>query len=93
LLAAGVGWLGSLAAADDGYYIDSVSRWEHAMRGGSGPVAFVVVGVTLSGGVALACLVRGLLPRWLAFALPISLVLPAYVFGWATAWFGLAGGH
>ena len=93
LLAAGVVWLGSLAAADDGYYHDSVSRWDHATRGGSGPVAFVVVGMTLAGGFALACLVRGFLPRRLAFALPILIVLPAYASAWLMAWFGLAGGH
>jgi hypothetical protein len=93
LLAAGVVWLGSLAAADDGYYHASVSRWEHATRGGSVPVALVAVGVALAGGFALACLVRGFLPKRLAFALPILLVLPAYVFSWLVAWFGLAGGH
>jgi hypothetical protein len=80
LLAAGVVWLGFLATEDDGYYLDSFSRWDHATRGGSGPVAFVVVGMTLAGGFAFACLVRGLLPRRLRFALPILLVLPIYVF-------------
>jgi hypothetical protein len=49
--------------------------------------------VALAGGFALACLVRGFLPKRLAFALPILLVLPAYVFSWLVAWFGLAGGH
>jgi hypothetical protein len=80
LLAAGVVWLGFLATEDNGYYLDSFSRWDHATRGGSGPVAFVVVGMTLAGGFAFACLVRGLLPRRLGFALPILLVLPIYVF-------------
>jgi hypothetical protein len=37
--------------------------------------------------------VRGLVPRRLAFSLPILLVLPAYVFAWVMAWFGLAAGH
>lgn len=93
LLVAGVVWLGSLAAAQDGYYVDSVSRWDHATRGGTGPIAFVVVGMSLAGAFALACLVRGLVPRRLAFALPILLVLPAYALAWVMAWFGLAGGH
>jgi len=93
LLAAGVAWLGFLATVDDGYYLDSVSRWDHATRGGSGPVAFVVIGMTLAGGFAFACLVRGVLPKRLGFALPILLVLPIYVFAWVMAWFGLAGGH
>lgn len=93
VLAAGATWLGFLAAANDDYYQDSVSRWEHATRGGGGPVALVVVGMTLAGGFALACVVRGLLPRRLSFALPILLVLPAYACAWVMAWFGLAGGH
>jgi hypothetical protein len=95
LLAAGVVWLGSLAAGNDDYYHDSVSRWEHAIRGGSGAVALVVVGTMLAGGLAVACVVRGLLPRQLAFSLPlpILLVLPAYAFAWVMAWFGLAAGH
>jgi hypothetical protein len=92
-LAAGVFWLGLLASGNDDYYHDSVTRWEHATRGGSGAVALVVVGTLLAGGFALACVVRGLLPRRLAFALPILLVLPAYVFAWVMAWFGLAAGH
>ena len=93
MLAAGVTWLGVLASGNDDYYHDSVTRWEHATRGGSGAVALVVVGTTLAGGLALACAVRGLLPRRLAFALPILLVLPVYAFAWVMAWFGLAGGH
>jgi hypothetical protein len=93
VLAVGVTWLGFLAAADDDYYQDSVSRWEHATRGGRGPVALVVVGMTLAAGFALACLVRGFLPRRVAFALPILLVVPAYLIAWWMAWFGLAGGH
>jgi len=92
-LAAGVIWLGLLAAANDDYYLDSVSRWEHATRGGSGTVALVVVGMTLTSGLALACVVRGLLPKRLAFALPILLVFPAYLVAWWMAWFGLAAGH
>ena len=94
VLAAGVARLGFLAAGNDSYYYPSaVSRWEHATRGGSGPVALVVVGTTVAGGFAMACVVRGLLPRRLAFALPILLVLPAYAFAWVMAWFGLAAGH
>jgi ABC-type antimicrobial peptide transport system permease subunit len=92
-LAAGVTWLGFLAAGGDDYYHDSVSRWEHATRGGTGAVVLVVVGMTLAGGFALSCVVRGLLPKRLAFALPIVLVIPAYLVAWWVAWFGLAAGH
>lgn len=93
VLAAGVTWLGFLAAANDDYYHGSVSRWEHATRGGSGQLALVVAGMALAGSVALAYVARGLLPRRAAFALPILLALPTYVVAWWLAWFGLAGGH
>ena len=93
VLAAGVTWLGFLAAANDDYYHGSVSRWEHAIRGGSSQIAFVVAGMALASGVALACVARGLLPRRAAFALPILVVLPTYVVAWWLVLFGLAGGH
>jgi hypothetical protein len=93
-LAGGVTWLGILAGKDDPYYYPTaVSHWDHATRWGSGAIAVVVVGIALAGGLAVACLARGLLPNRLAFALPIPLVLGACAVAFWMAWVALSGGH
>lgn len=93
-LAAGVTWLVILIGRDDSYYSPThVSHWEHATRWGSGGIAFLIVGLAVAGGFALVCLGRGLLPKRLAFFLPIPLVLVACAIAFWMAWFVLLGGH
>ena len=89
-----MGWLAILTGRKDSYYYPTaVSHWEHATRGGSGAIAFLVVGMTVAGGFALVCVARGLIPKRLAFALPIPLVLVAYAIAFWMVWVALLGGH
>jgi hypothetical protein len=93
LIAAVVG-LALTADADDGYFVnDGITHWEVlTTRTGPGTVAVFLAGAGVAGALALACLVRGLLPKGRAFALPPVLVVPSFAIAFLLAWVTLVGG-
>ena len=94
ILIAGVAGLAATAAADDSYFgNDRITHWEVlTTRTGPGTVAVFLAGAGVAGALALGCLVRGLLPRGRAFALPLVLVVPSFAIAFLLAWVTLVGG-
>ncbi|HET7807775.1 MAG TPA: hypothetical protein VFK71_04705 [Gaiellaceae bacterium] len=94
ILIAAVAGLAVTAAADDSYFgNDRITHWEVlTTRTGPGTVAVFLAGAGVAGALALGCLVRGLLPRGRAFALPLVLVVPSFAIAFLLAWVTLVGG-
>ena len=94
VLGSGVTAIAVTAAADDSYFDDQISHWEVlTTRAGPGAVAVFLVGAAVAAALALACVVRGLLPRRRAFTLPLLVVVPLYTVSVLLAWATLVGGH
>ena len=94
VLTAGLTGLAVAAAADDSYFVDGgISHWEVlTTRTSAGAVALFLLGAAVVAVLALACLVRGLLPTRYAFPLPLRAVALISAITFLLAWVTLVGG-
>jgi hypothetical protein len=91
LMAAGLAGLVIDAAADDPYYGDGTSHWDHAGRLGTQPL--VVVGAIVAAVVTLWVFTRALPRSRPPSALVASFAVLVYLFSWAVAWMFMGIGH
>ena len=91
VMLAGLAGLVIDAAADDTYYGDGTSRWEHAGRLGSQPL---VVGAGVVAAQATLWVFTRALPRSSPAPGPVLFVaVLVYAFSWLIAWTFMGIGH